>query len=149
MDVITLVLWSSDVDFEKKEHIVNIRKIGPSYVKSTTSKKKRIHIYFYNSNLIHRVGSRRVARGGSSNETLIISGVYDLMIRAWQLDILWSAPGKSKCSGSLDQETVTMVFYLCIYFYYCLSNSFSCKTILLKLIWYLHRPHESLKKTSY
>lgn len=46
VDVITLVLWSSDVDFEKKEHIVNIRKIGPSYVKSTTS-KKRGFIYIF------------------------------------------------------------------------------------------------------
>lgn len=124
-------------------------KSDPAMLNLPHPKKRGICIYFYNSNLIHRVGSRRVARGGSSNETLIISGVYDLMIRAWQLDILWSAPGKSKCSGSLDQETVTMVFYLCIYFYYCLSNSFSCKTILLELIWYLHCPHEPLKKTFY
>lgn len=53
------------MDLEKEEHIMNNRKIGPSYVKSTTSKKKKkgIYIYFYKNNLIDRVGSPRVARG--------------------------------------------------------------------------------------
>lgn len=139
------------MDLEKEEHIMNNRKIGPIYVKFTTSKKKREFIYIF-IKTTWSIGSDHLelpGATGSSNETLIMSGEFDLMIRAWQLDILWSAPGNYKCSGSLDQETVTMVFYVCIYFYYCLSNSFSCKTILLELTWYLHCPHESLKKTFY